>query len=252
MGLFSKKSCSVCGGDIGLLGNRKLEDGNLCKNCAAKLSPWFTDRRRSTVEDIKAQLDYREANKEAVKQFNTTRSIGDYTKVLFDEDAKKFMVSRGRKLEDENPDVLDFSMITDVKLDIEEDKDEAMTQDKDGKSISYNPPRYDFGYDFNIIIQLNHPYIDEIRFQLNSSRIMTTDHPTIAARRPDPHENVDYCEYEKMGNDIVAILSGGRQAARDAAAAAAAPKVRRVCPGCGASTFGDANNCCEYCGKPLG
>ena len=36
--LFEKKECSVCGGEIGLLGNRKLEDGNLCKNCAAKLS----------------------------------------------------------------------------------------------------------------------------------------------------------------------------------------------------------------------
>ena len=26
--LFEKKECSVCGGEIGLLGNRKLEDGN--------------------------------------------------------------------------------------------------------------------------------------------------------------------------------------------------------------------------------
>ena len=34
--LFEKKICSVCGGEIGLLGNRKLEDGNLCKNCAKK------------------------------------------------------------------------------------------------------------------------------------------------------------------------------------------------------------------------
>ena len=49
--LFEKKECSVCGGEIGLLGNRKLEDGNLCKNCAAKLSPWFSDRRQSTVAE---------------------------------------------------------------------------------------------------------------------------------------------------------------------------------------------------------
>ena len=48
--LFEKKICSVCGGEIGLLGNRKLEDGNLCKNCAKKLSPWFSDRRHSTVD----------------------------------------------------------------------------------------------------------------------------------------------------------------------------------------------------------
>ena len=45
MGLFDKKYCSICGGKIGFLGNRKLEDGNLCKDCAGKLSPWFSDRR---------------------------------------------------------------------------------------------------------------------------------------------------------------------------------------------------------------
>ena len=49
--IFEKKICAICGGEIGLLGNRKLEDGNMCKNCAAKLSPWFSDRRSSTVEE---------------------------------------------------------------------------------------------------------------------------------------------------------------------------------------------------------
>ena len=34
MGLFDKKNCDICGEKIGLLGNRKLDDGNLCKNCA--------------------------------------------------------------------------------------------------------------------------------------------------------------------------------------------------------------------------
>ena len=52
MGLFDKKYCDICGEKIGLLGNRKLENGNLCKNCARKLSPWFSDRRGSTVEEI--------------------------------------------------------------------------------------------------------------------------------------------------------------------------------------------------------
>ena len=72
MGLFDKKYCSICGDKIGFLGNRKLEDGNLCKKCAAKLSPFFSDRRRSTVEDIKKQLQYREENKDAVARFHTT------------------------------------------------------------------------------------------------------------------------------------------------------------------------------------
>ena len=53
--MFEKKTCSICGGEIGLLGNRKLEDGNLCKE-AGKLSPFFSDRRASTVEQIAEQL----------------------------------------------------------------------------------------------------------------------------------------------------------------------------------------------------
>ena len=52
MGLFDKKFCDVCGEKIGMLGNRKLEDGNLCKDCAKKLSPWFDDRRHSTLEAV--------------------------------------------------------------------------------------------------------------------------------------------------------------------------------------------------------
>ena len=40
MGLFDKKYCDICGEKIGFLGNRKLEDGNLCKDCAKKLSPF--------------------------------------------------------------------------------------------------------------------------------------------------------------------------------------------------------------------
>lgn len=63
MGLFDKKICDICGEKIGLLGNRKLDDGNLCKDCAKKLSPWFEERRHSTVEDIKRQLEYREKQK---------------------------------------------------------------------------------------------------------------------------------------------------------------------------------------------
>ena len=108
MGLFDKKYCDICGEKIGLLGNRKLEDGNLCKNCAAKLSPWFTERKQSTVEEIKEQLAYREANKEAVAAFHTTRTLGKDIKVLLDEDNGKFMVTSARNIAEANPDVLSF------------------------------------------------------------------------------------------------------------------------------------------------
>ena len=60
MGLFDKKYCDVCGEKIGLLGNRKLEDGNLCKECAreavtpgsatAAASRWRGDKAAAGIQ----------------------------------------------------------------------------------------------------------------------------------------------------------------------------------------------------------
>ena len=75
----------------------------MCKHCAEKLSPWFDDRRHSTVAQIEEQLAYREENKEEVAKFNTTRVYGEWTKIYLDEDADKFMVTdAGSKKEIEN------------------------------------------------------------------------------------------------------------------------------------------------------
>ena len=113
MGLFDKKVCDICGEKIGLLGNRKLDDGNLCKDCAKKLSPWFEERRRSTVEDIKKQLAYREQNKEAVRNFRVTRDLkaDNNYHVFIDDNHQKFAI--GTKMDVEtNPDILDLSQVT--------------------------------------------------------------------------------------------------------------------------------------------
>ena len=114
--LFEKKVCAICGGDIGLFGNRKLEDGNCCKDCAKKLSPWFSDRRESTVEEIKAQLAYREENKQAVADFHPTRTFGDNQKVFIDEDAGTFTVAYDSDLDDGNPDILRLDQVRDCEL----------------------------------------------------------------------------------------------------------------------------------------
>ena len=134
MGLFDKKYCDICGEKIGLLGNRKLEDGNLCKDCAKKLSPWFSDRRRSTVEDIKGQLAYREENREKAAQFRITRSFGEERKVLLDEEHRWFTVTRARDLAEANPDILDFDAITGCRLDIDENRTELTREDADGRT----------------------------------------------------------------------------------------------------------------------
>lgn len=267
--LFEKKECSVCGGEIGLLGNRKLEDGNLCKSCAAKLSPWFSDRRQSTVADIQAQLAYREANQQKVAVFRTTRTLGERTKVLLDEDAGLFMVTSARNLEEANPDVLSFSDVTGCKLDIDEHKTEIEYRDDEGVRQSFTPKRYAYSYDFTIVIHVNNPYFSEIRFQLNSESVdndaeTLLDGPndirgsrgfrvgmrggSLTSNAEEVRASVEYQQYEAMGMEIRDALLQVRQQAREEAAAAAAPKTAVTCPYCGATTTPDASGCCEFCG----
>jgi hypothetical protein len=258
--LFEKKECAICGGEIGLLGNRKLEDGNMCKNCAAKLSPWFSDRRNSTIAEIEEQLAYREANREALASFRATRVLSrGYNKVVIDEDAGKFMVTSVanlaslQKLQEANPDIIGFDQVTGVDIDIEEDYTEEKREvtEKDGskKMVSFTPPRYTWEYDFHVMIRVNSPYFDEIKLRLNQSNVeLNPDYPLPQMRKPNPEINPDYCEYKAMAQEIKEILTEGRAQVRAEARAAAAPRAAVTCPYCGATTTPDASGCCEYCG----
>jgi len=252
--LFEKKECSICGGEIGLLGNRKLEDGNLCKTCAGKLSPWFNDRRHSTVEEIAAQLEYREANMEKLADFRVTRTIGENTKVLLDEDAGEFIVTSSKNFREENPDVIAFSDVTGCLLDVDEDRTEQTRRNADGEEVSYRPPRYTYEYDFYMTINVRNPYFDEMRFKLNnfSVRIEESGNALRFGGRIDPAQDADYRKYQEMGEEIKEALMQARQQFREERVAEKAPKTALMCPFCGAKTIPDASGCCEYCGGALG
>jgi hypothetical protein len=238
MGLFDKKYCDICGEKIGLLGNRKLEDGNLCKECAKKLSPFFSERRHSTVSEIQEQLDYREENKKKVADFNPTRVIGGNMNIYIDEDKHQWIITRMRKWRDENPDVLDYSQVTGCTLDIDENKREIYRETSDGKQESYHPPRYEYSYDFHMTIHVNSPWFDQITFQLNDDEIRQRG-------------GAAYREMQEKADEIKNILMDARNTVREAAFENNAPKVAVVCPHCHATTIPDANNCCEYCGGAI-
>ena len=197
MGLFDKKYCDICGEKIGLLGNRKLEDGNLCKDCAKKHSPFFDERRHSTIEDIKRQLEYREQNKSAVAAFRTTNSFecAYGYKLLFDTGAGNFMLQQTSDLVKENPDVVSISAVTGCFLDIDEKKTEIMRENADGTKVSYTPRRYSYEYDFYIRVTVNHPYFDEIKIKLNKSTV-------------DGDSRAAYENYRTNGEQIRAALLG--------------------------------------------
>ena len=108
--------------------------------------------------------------------------------MLLDEDAGLFMVTAAKNLEEANPDVLSFSDVTGCKLDIDESRTEIEYEDKDGERKSFNPRRYAYSYDFYIVINVNNPYFNEIRFQLNSESVDNGEETLLdgpdAMRRP--------------------------------------------------------------------
>lgn len=159
MGLFDKKNCDICGEKIGILGNRKLDNGNLCKKCAGKLSPWFEERRHSTVDDIKEQLAYREENKNAVRNFKITREFsGDRYHVFMDDNKGLFAVAFNMS-EQNNPDIVPLSAITSCRLEIDEQREEEEYTDQDGETRSYVPPRYTYSYDYKIKLECQYTVV---------------------------------------------------------------------------------------------
>lgn len=264
MGLFDKKYCDLCGEKIGLLGNRKLEDGNLCKNCAKKLSPWFEERRHSTVNEIKQQLQYREENRTRAAQFCVTRAMGEFKKVLLDEQRRWLTVTSASDLVEANPDILDFDAITGCRMDIKEESRELKRTGADGKEVSYNPPRYEYSYDFYVIISVRSPYFDEMRWRLNSSDVEMAPVPTsgfagvfgrtgsnFSLRGFDPMDYPEYRKYYNMADEICRTLQELRAQAPVAAASTpvnAAPAAGPwFCPACGGQ---NNRKFCEFCGTP--
>ena len=266
MGLFEKKFCDICGNKIGLLGNRKLDDGNLCKDCASKLSPWFSERRHSTVEQIREQLSYREANQAKVSAFTATRTIGKNHKLMIDDNKRQFLVSSGSNPLGSNPDVLDFSQAAGISLSIDETHVEKK-QTVNGNQVSYNPPRYNYSYTFRAVIHVNgNPYFDEVSFLISDGSVSTGETPMQGASGWTVNKvgvfnpGIDkYNEFMEIGNQMKAAIeemrmggtSAPAQPSMPAPAPAPAPAQAEgpwTCPACGASNSG--GQFCEYCGTP--
>lgn len=195
MGLFDKKFCDICGEKIGMLGNRKLEDGNMCKDCAKKLSPFCDDRRHSTIEQMKAHLQYREDNKAVLRAFSPTLTLGEDKKIYIDQMKGNFVVSRNRpgSWDEENPDVMPIASITSCGLDIDEDRDEIYMKNGQGQNVSYNPPRYNFYYNFKLKFLVSNPYFDDFEVKLNNFRV-------------EGMGSMEYNRYQKMAMDIMNAL----------------------------------------------
>ena len=226
--LFEKKDCEICGGEIGLLGNRKLVDGDMCKKCAAKLSPWFEDRKESTVAQIKEQLAYREANAGELKNsYPPTKTLGEYYKMYIMEEngcPSKFVVSRDADYVEDNADIIRFIDVKSCKVDIEDYKREIKRKNEEGEEVSYNPPRYEFHYDFYIELTVDNPYFNDIRFKVNDdtvtliSELMSRSGGGVRqfllqSGEFDPSYNPEYRKYLMMCEEISETIQKGQRGA---------------------------------------
>lgn len=185
MGLFSKKNCCICGEKVGLLGGLKLKDGDLCKECKKKLSPFFDNGKESTIEDIKKQIEAREENYKQLDNLEINKIYGEFGVILIDEKNKKFVavkntsnslfgnqkvVSSIEDVKDKNPDIIDFKDIEDVEVKIIETSREEK-QTINGEQVSYDPKHYTYMIGFDIIIKVKHPYIKVMRISIKNGTV---------------------------------------------------------------------------------
>ena len=174
MGLFDAKYCSICAAKIGLLGGRKLNDGILCKDCAKKLSPLFSERRSSTVDQIREQLEYREANKASVAAFKPSK-LFELNRYLFvDEEAGTFLVNYRKAYENDNPDVIKLSQITALEPRFKETKSEVKDKDAEGKEVSFTPPHYETEYEIDLDVSIDSPWFDSVSLEIADDIVVAT------------------------------------------------------------------------------
>ena len=171
MALFEAKYCSLCETKLSLFGTTRLANGQLCKNCSSKLSPLLTHVRKRTIGEIQSHLQYREENQKQLENFHPDLTFGNHKKIFVDSVNRLFCVARKDYLA-ENADLFSFDQIQGVDVHINENKEELYTEDSEGKSVSYDPPQYEYDYEFIADIDVNSVWFDDINVDLSDG-----DHP---------------------------------------------------------------------------
>ena len=281
MGLFDrfkKQDCEICGKEVGMFGYKKLEDGEICKDCVKLLSPWFDDRRHSTVAQIKEQLAYREENRTALNAFRPTVAYGErYTlrAEVVNGVPTRFVVAQTNDFKAENADIINFKDVTSFNIDVTEHDKELKRRNSQGDMVSYVPPRYEYSYNFYAEIYLNHPYINKIRCEINRD---TINLETIERRSGlginlfgsgfDPSLYPEYRHYRNECDEMEELFRAGMQGMalaghapvsqpvvqtapvqQPVAAPAPAPAGPKFCPNCGAPA--DGGKFCQSCGSKM-
>lgn len=151
--------CAVCGEKLSKYGNRQLKDGILCRNCVKLASPWLNDDDylARDAEAIRKHLEYREKNKEVLKNFEQEREVDGKYSLYLDEDKRQFVISKRKDFRKDNADVLSYDELEELCI------FEQKYMEEDGK------------VDILMDIRLHNPEIDNICFRVNEFPGMERD-----------------------------------------------------------------------------
>ena len=249
----------------------------MCKDCAAKLSPWIS-RKEMTVAQINEHLAYREENAAKLPAFKESRVIGSNWSVHFDDTNGLLYVSRGKE---SNPDLIPYSQITGCSIDIDESKrTETINNGAGGPGMQGGPggqrpgmqggfanqrpgmgmqnqrpgmggpggQRPGMGGPQGGTMQITKYFYDvNVIIHVNNPWFSTMEFQ-VNSSSIEGQQSAAYLNAVNEANSIQAALQALNQANVENIAAAAAPKTAMVCPHCGASTIPNASGCCEFCG----
>lgn len=275
MGLFDKlfetKYCSTCNSPLSFLGYKKYQNGVCCNDCISMFSPFFKERKNIRIEEIKYQLDCRRMNAEKLKQFQVTRTLGLATKVLIDEEQEQFIITSSKNFRSDNADVIECSAITNCSVDITENRKEIKYVDSNGDTKSFSPPSYAYSYDFFIDIQVSIPYINDIRFKVNSKPIdndqqllikmsggilaniadmvlPARSNNGVTSNAAEVQASLEYKKCEQIANQIQSALNSYHHVKTHRSVHNPETK---TCPWCGSKNLSSSQRLCECCGGLL-
>jgi hypothetical protein len=265
---FLTKACSICGASLFALGGYSLKDGCYCKRCKTQLSPFFIHEKVLTVDSIRDQLAKRAKNEQLFAQLISTKTIGNYPKLLIDENSGQFAVLlTPQKNGNPTPDVISFSQLADCSIEIKEKKTEVKYKDYNDNLKSFAPPYYAYSFDFFVNISVNIPYIRTIRIKINEEPV-DNDQPHIIEKTgglgqmfrdalgsarsfngltsniSEVQSSSAYRKYDSIANEM-------RNALMEVKANSHRNNATLRCPWCDSLVINNSSGICEHCCGPL-
>ena len=117
---------------------------------------------------------------------------------------------------------------------------------KDGKTVSYQPPIYDYEFDYTMRIKVNTPWFDDMDFRLNTFSISSEKRNELMEVEQTGHQIIAALTQNDAGMQPGMNMNTGIQPGMNMNAGMRPDSGSWRCQ-CGAENVG---RFCEYCGQP--